>query len=172
MGEVHYLLDERSEALSELRQAVDLFDRHSPDHEINGFALSYLGFTQARMGQAEAAAQSLKRALLILQKSERSGASMALLPLTGIARALNDAGDPAGALEALRSAGVEEPRPRFQPWEIAWAKLELARALKALGREPSRVARLLSSVDETYARFPEIAEPERASAEGWLARRP
>jgi tetratricopeptide (TPR) repeat protein len=171
VGEVQYLIDERSGALSALRRATDLFERNAPDHEINGFAHSYLGFTLARMGQAEAAAQSLKRGLVILQKSASPGGSMALLPLTGIARGLNDAGDPAKALALLGGAGVEDPQPRFEPWEIAWAKRELARALKALGREPSRVARLLSSVHETYVRFPEIVEPDGTLADERLAGR-
>jgi hypothetical protein len=96
---------------------------------------------------------------------------MALLPLTGIARGWNDAGDPARALALLDGAGVEDPQPRFEPWEIAWAKRELARALKALGREPSRVARLLSSVHETYARFPQIVDPDGTFADQRIAGR-
>jgi len=170
LGLVHYVLDERNEALSALRRAVGLFDRNAPDHESNVIALSYLGFTLARMGQAEAAAQSLNRALQIVHKSPRSGGSLALLPLTGVARALNDAGDPGRALAALGSTEVEAPQPRFDPWEIAWAKLELARALAALGREPSRVARLVSSVRETFAQFPEMVEPEGAATTLLVAR--
>jgi hypothetical protein len=83
---------------------------------------------------------------------------------------LNDAGDPAGALAALGNAGAEDPQPRCDPWEIAWAKLELARALRALHREPSHVARLLSSVRETFAQFPEMVEPQGAATTLLVAR--
>jgi hypothetical protein len=51
-------------------------------------------------------------------------------------------------------------------------RFELVRALSAGAPDPGRIQRLVQQIRDTYAQLPELAGPERAGFEAWLARHP
>jgi hypothetical protein len=70
-----------------------------------------------------------------------------------------------------RAVAVGE-RTHADPWELAWVRFELVRASSGQPGDPDRIQRLVEQVKATYAELPELAGPERAGFEAWLAHHP
>ncbi|HEU4728476.1 MAG TPA: hypothetical protein VFT22_11315, partial [Kofleriaceae bacterium] len=79
-----------------------------------------------------------------------------------------------------RAVAVGE-RTHADPWELAWVRFELVRALTGQphephepheSHEPARTRRLVEQIKDTYAQLPELAGPERADFEAYVARHP
>ncbi|HET7504301.1 MAG TPA: serine/threonine-protein kinase [Kofleriaceae bacterium] len=178
VGVMHYLLGEEREAEAALERARSLIDRFSPDSPIKVTALDYLGFVTLRRGELDRARQLFQQALEIIERSKLADHPALPITLLGLARhqlqaATTTTTTDARAIVAMleRAAAVGE-RTHADPWELAWVRFELVRALAGQPHDPGRIHHLVEQVRETYAQLPELAGPERADFESWLARHP
>jgi eukaryotic-like serine/threonine-protein kinase len=180
VGVMHYLLGQEREAAAALERARSLIDRSSsPDNPIKATALDYLGFVVLRRGELARARQLFQQALQIIERTRLTDHPALPITLLGLARQQLQEAPAAGAtadaraiVAMLERAVAVGERTHADPWELAWVRFELVRALSGQPPDPGRTQRLVEQIKETYAHLPELAGPERASFEVWLARRP
>jgi tetratricopeptide (TPR) repeat protein len=177
VGVMHYLLGHEREAAQALEHARSLIDRFSPDNPIKVTALDYLGFVVLRRGEPARARELFQQALEIIDHSKLPDHPALPITLLGLAReqlqgAAAAATDAHAVVDMLERAAAVGERTHADPWELAWVRFELVRALSAQPPDPTRTQPLIDQIKETYAHLPELAGPERASFESWLARHP
>jgi serine/threonine protein kinase/tetratricopeptide (TPR) repeat protein len=176
VGVMQYLVGQEREAETWLERARSLIDRSSPDSPIKATALDYLGFVVLRRGELARSRPLFQQALEIVERTGQADHPALPITLLGLARqqlqeaaAAGAAADTRAIVAMLeRAAGVGE-RTHADPWELAWVRFELVRALPAQTADPGRIQRLVDQIKETYAQLPELAGPERAGFEAWLA---
>jgi eukaryotic-like serine/threonine-protein kinase len=121
-------------------------------HTTVGLLLSNTGETLLALGRAEAAQANFSQALDILQKNFGPDHADLALPLKGLGLAHLSRGRPRDALAPLeralalstQSSSVDDPQ------ELAEIRWGLARALRALGRDPARARTLAEAAAEGY----------------------
>ncbi|HEX8111178.1 MAG TPA: tetratricopeptide repeat protein, partial [Kofleriaceae bacterium] len=178
VGVMQYLVGQERQAETWLEHARALIDRSSPDSPIKATALDYLGFVVLRRGEAARARSLFQQALEIIERTRLTDHPALPITLLGLARQQLQDAPAAGetdrrAIVAMleRAAAVGE-RTHADPWELAWVRLELVRALSGQHADPGRIPRLVEQIRETYAQLPELAGPERAAFQAWLAHHP
>ena len=162
-----------------LERARSLIDRTAPASPIQATALDYLGFVVLRRGELARARPLFQRALEIIEHTGQADHPALPITLLGLARQqLQEASAAGAAVDARaivamleRAASVGE-RTHADPWELAWVRFELVRALPGPPADRTRTQRLVEQIKETYAQLPELAGPERAGFEAWLASHP
>jgi serine/threonine protein kinase/tetratricopeptide (TPR) repeat protein len=177
VGVMHYLLGHEPEAEAALERARSLIDRFSPDNPIKVTALDYLGFVVLRRGEPARARALFQQAQDIIERTKQAEHPALPITLLGLARlelqqAAGGTGDARAVVAMLERAVAVGERTHADPWELAWARFELVRALSGRPQERDRTQRLVAQIQETYAHLPELAGPERAGFEDWLARHP
>jgi tetratricopeptide (TPR) repeat protein len=178
VGVMHYLLGREREAAVALERACTLIDRASPDNPIKATALDYLGFVALHRGEPARARPLFQQALELIERTQLT--DHPALPITLLGRARQQLQEaPAGgatngrAVVAMLERAVDVgERTRADPWELAWVRFELVRALSAQSPDQDRIRRLVEQIQETYAQLPELAGPERAGFEAWRAHHP
>lgn len=178
VGVMHYLLGHEREAAVALERARTLIERASPDNPIKATALDYLGFVALRRGEPARARPLFQQALELIERTRLTDHPALPITLLGLARQqLQEA--PAGgatngrAVVAMLERAVDVgERTHADPWELAWVRFELVRALSAQSPDPDRIRRLVEQIQEAYAQLPELAGPERAGFEAWRAHHP
>jgi serine/threonine protein kinase/tetratricopeptide (TPR) repeat protein len=178
VGVMHYLLGHEREAAVALERARTLIERASPDNPIKATALDYLGFIALRRGEPARAGPLFRQALELIERTQLADHPALPITLLGLARQqLQEA--PAGgatngrAVVAMLERAVDVgERTHADPWELAWVRFELVRALSAQPSDPDRIRRLVAQIQETYAQLPELAGPERTGFEAWRAHHP
>lgn len=178
VGVMHYLLGQEREAAAALERARSLIDRFSPDNPIKATALDYLGFVALHRGELARARELFQQALEIIERTKLTDHPALPITLLGLARhqlqeppAAGAAADARAIIAMLERAAAVGERTHADPWELAWVRFELVRALSGQPHDPGRTQRLVEQIKETYAQLPELAGPERATFEVWLARR-
>ena len=179
VGVMRYLLGQEQEAAAALERARSLIDRFSPDNPIKVTALDYLGFVLLRRGEPARARQLFQQALEIIERTKLTDHPALPITLLGLARdqlqeasAAGTTADAPAVVTMLERAVDVGERTHADPWELAWVRFELVRALSARPQEAGRIQRLVEQIKETYSHLPELAGPERATFEAWLARQP
>jgi tetratricopeptide (TPR) repeat protein len=179
VGVMQYLVGQEREAEAALERARSLIDRASPDSPIKATALDYLGFVLLRRGELARSRPLFQQALEIIERTGQTAHPALPITLLGLARqqvqeasAAGAAADARALVTMLERAVAVGERTHADPWELAWARFELVRALSGQPAEPGRIQRLVDQIKETYAQLPELAGPERAGFDAWLARHP
>ena len=175
VGVMHYLLGQEREAAAALERARSLLDRFSPDHPIKATALDYLGFVVLRRGELARARPLFEQALEIIDRTRLADHPALPITLLGLARQQLQEASAAGATADApaivatleRAVGVGE-RTHADPWELAWVRFELVRALAGQPGDRGRIQRLVDQIKDTYAHLPELAGPERSAFEAYL----
>ncbi|TMQ19702.1 MAG: tetratricopeptide repeat protein [Deltaproteobacteria bacterium] len=149
VGVMQYLLGHEHEAAVALERARSLIDRFSPDNPIKVTALDYLGFVMLRRGEAARARPLFQQALEIIEHTKLADHPALPITLLGLARQQLQESPAAGAAGARdvvtmleRAVGVGE-RTHADPWELAWVRFELVRALSGQSADPGRIQRLV-----------------------------
>jgi tetratricopeptide (TPR) repeat protein len=115
------------------------------EHTTVGLLLSNIGETLLALGRAEAAQLEFERALATLQRSLGPDHAALASPLMGLGLAHLSRGQPDAAVPPLERALAlrMQSAAAADPQELAEIRWGLARALRALGRDPAR-ARILA----------------------------
>jgi eukaryotic-like serine/threonine-protein kinase len=123
-----------------------------PAHTTVGILLSNTGETLLALGRAEAAQTDFAQALDILQKSLGPDHADLALPLKGLGLAQLGRGRPSDAVAPLERALALSTRSATagDPQELAEIRWGLARALRAVGREPARARALAEAALAGY----------------------
>jgi serine/threonine protein kinase/tetratricopeptide (TPR) repeat protein len=179
VGVMQYLVGQEREAEGSLERARSLIDRASPGSPTKATALDYVGFVVLRRGELARARPLFQQALEIIERTGQPDHPALPITLLGLARLqLQEASAAGTAADARAIAGMLEravavgEQTHADPWELAWVRFELARALSGLSGDPGRIRHLVEQVQATYAELPELAGPERAGFEAWLAHHP
>jgi tetratricopeptide (TPR) repeat protein/predicted Ser/Thr protein kinase len=174
VGVMHYLLGHEREAAAALERARTLIDRSSPDNPIKATALDYLGFIALRRGEPARSRPLFQQALELIERTRLADHPALPIALLGLARQqLHEPAPDGRAIVAMLERAVDVgERTHADPWELAWVRFELVRALSAQAPDPERIHRLVAQIQDTYAQLPELAGPERAGFEDWRARHP
>jgi serine/threonine protein kinase/tetratricopeptide (TPR) repeat protein len=179
VGVMQYLVGQEREAETWLERARSLIDRVSPDSPTKATALDYLGFVALRRGELARARPLFQQALEIVERTGQTDHPALPITLLGLARLQLQAAATAGVtadaraiVDMLERAVAVGERTHADPWELAWVRFELARASSGQPGDPGRIQRLIEQVKATYAELPELAGPERAGFEAWLAHHP
>ncbi|HVQ94515.1 MAG TPA: NB-ARC domain-containing protein [Mycobacteriales bacterium] len=133
LGDVHWLLQHREEALTCYTRATEL-GRTVQDGWVEGFGLRQAGIVLLELGRVAAAVPSLLDALAVFRRTgERRGEGMTLLSLAAARRATGEFAaelrDAEGGRDILASIA--------DPWSAAWARCAVGQALLDTG-EPAR----------------------------------
>jgi len=132
-----------------LRRATAVQERLlGPDHMELASGLYNLAVAERLAGQYDEALATARRTAAILEKRQ-AGAPRHITALGHVAMIANLAGKPTEALAAA-DAALAYPSAGGEPQGPAWARLEAARALIALGRAPARVRTLLDEARAGY----------------------
>jgi tetratricopeptide (TPR) repeat protein len=179
VGVMHYLVGQEREAEVALDRARSLIDRASPGSPTMATALDYLGFVLLRRGELARSRPLFQQALEIIERTGQTDHPALPITLLGLARQQVQEASAAGAavdtralVAMLERAVAVGERTHADPWELAWVRFELVRALQGQPGEPGRIQRLVDQIKETYAQLPELAGPERAGFDAWLAHHP
>jgi tetratricopeptide (TPR) repeat protein len=121
-------------------------------HTTVGLLLSNTGETLLALDRPEPARARFERALAILERGLGAEHADLALPLKGLGLARLRQGRPADALAPLERALALRTRAAAasDPQEIAELRWALARALRALGREPARARELAEAAAAGY----------------------
>jgi eukaryotic-like serine/threonine-protein kinase len=141
-------------------------------HTTVGILLSNTGETLLAMGRADAAQADFAQALEILQKALGPDHADLALPLKGLGLAALHRGRAAQAVAPLeralalrtRSAAASDPQELAEIW---WG---LARALRAVGRDPPRARELAESAVAAYGGLGPGWAPRVAEIARWLGK--
>jgi tetratricopeptide (TPR) repeat protein len=173
VGVMHYLLGHEAESAIALERARSLIDRFSPENPIKVTALDYLGFIALHRGETARARQLFEQANELIERTKLADHPAMPITLLGMARQQQaGAADPRAIVAMLERAVAVGERTHADPWELAWVRFELVRALATQPPAPDRTQHLLAQIKETYAQLPELAGPERAGFETWLSHHP
>ncbi|HEU0029446.1 MAG TPA: serine/threonine-protein kinase [Kofleriaceae bacterium] len=162
------LLDrgETARAVELLRRAVAIQERVlGPAHEELASGLYNLAVAERQAGQLDAALATSRRCAELYGKLQ-SGSPRHVTALVHVAFVQSLAKQPADAL-ATATAALELAGKADEPSALAWAKLETARALVALHREPDRARTLLRDARTYYqsiASAPRLTEIDQLTA--------
>ena len=137
-------------AIELLRSATTIQERAlGPEHAELAVGLYNLAVAERTAGQLEAALHTARRCLAILGKND-PGSNRHASALTLVAQILNLGAHHEDALKAATTALALRDIESV-PQSAAWARLETARALIGLGRDPQRARALLVEARVRYA---------------------
>lgn len=158
---------EHAQAAALLRRAIAIQTRMlGPDHDEIAASLYNLAVAELKAGKLDEALTAARRCAEIFEQRQpgtrRHGAA-----LTHLAAIQNRRGSHAEALE-LAERVLEMSRSEGKGYQIAaWARIEAARALLRLGRDPARARALLGEARAQYAELnmkPRVTEIDRLLA--------
>jgi len=130
-------------ALATMRGAVAALDaRLGRDHVDVAAALYNLAVMERQAGDLAAARATATRCAAIYAHRQ-PGSPRHVYALAHVAMIENLAGQPAAALASAEAALAAQRPDATERTGPAWARLELAKALRALGRDPARIRREL-----------------------------
>jgi tetratricopeptide (TPR) repeat protein len=135
--------------------------------------LSNIGETQLALGRPESAQTDFAQALDILQRSLGPDHADLALPLKGMGLAHLRRGQPREALAPLERALTlsTQTASAGDPQELAEIRWGLARALRALGRDPARVRELAEAAATGYRSLGSESKDRVQEISRWLDHR-
>ena len=141
------------------------------EHMAVGLLLSNIGETLLALGRPEAAQLEFERALASLQKSMGPDHASLVFPLTGLGLAHLRRGRPDAAVAPLERALAlrTQSAAASDPQELAEIRWGLARALRALGREPARARGLAEAAADGYRGLGSESADRVREISRWLA---
>ncbi len=142
------------------------------DHPTVATLLSNTGETLLALGRAEPARADFAQALEIMQKKWGPDHADLALPLKGLGLAYLSGGQPREALAPLERALVLRTKSAAanDPQEVAEIRWGLARALRALGRDPARARELAEAAATGYKSLGSESAERVQEISRWLAR--
>jgi tetratricopeptide (TPR) repeat protein len=141
------------------------------DHATIGVLLSNTGETLLALGRTEPARADFAQALDILQRRLGPDHADLALPLKGLGLSHLGSGRPRDAREPLERALAlrTQSAAASDPQELAEIRWGLARALRALGREPARARELARAAQAGYRGLGSESTERVREIERWLA---
>ena len=169
VGAARFMLKDYAGSLAAYEAASPILRARGP-RDTFGFLLSNTGETLLALGQLARAQADFAQALEILEAKLGPQHADLAFPLKGLGLTDLRAGRPRDALPPLERALVlTESAPGADPQERAEIRWALARALRAVGREPARARELAEAAATDYRGLGNDWKDRVREIERWLA---
>jgi tetratricopeptide (TPR) repeat protein/predicted Ser/Thr protein kinase len=169
VGAARFMLKDYKGSLTAYEAAYPILRTHGP-RDTFGFLLSNTGETLLALDQLDRAQADFAQALEILVAKLGPQHADLAFPLKGLGLAHLRAGRPRDALPPLqRALALDEGAPGADPQERAEIRWALARALRAVGRDPARARALAEAAAAGYRGLGNDWKDRVREIERWLA---